>query len=99
MKNRGYIDRFIDFIKANRWTPLILIAVSLMLYSIGRNAIHAIRIHHEIRGLEADRDRYQKLITRDSTFLESLKDEAELERFAREAHHLQRSNEEIFIFE
>ncbi len=98
MIKRGF-DRLIEFVKDNRWTPLTIIAVGLMLYSIGRNTIPAIDRYREIIALESERDRHQELITRDSTLLEDITSNSGLERIAREKHRMQRHNEEVFIFE
>ncbi len=70
-----------------------------MLFVIGRNAFHAVRIRYEIAVLRGDARRYQERITRDSTMIDNLKYDAELERYARENYFMQRKNEEIFIIE
>ncbi len=89
----------IDYIRENMLTLLTIVIVAFMLFMIGRNAFHAARIRYEIAVLRGDERRYQERITRDSTMIESLRYDAELERYARENYFMQRKNEEIFIIE
>lgn len=89
----------LEYIKANMLTPITILVVIFMLFVIGRNAVHAIHIRYEIGVLRGDARKYQERITKDSTVIESLKYDAELERYARENYFMQRKNEEIFIIE
>ncbi len=88
-----------QYIKSNRWSVLFFAIVLFMLFVIGRNIIHAIQIGHDSSILRSEAKQYQKRITADSTLIESLKHDSELERYARENYYLQRPNEEIFIIE
>ncbi len=80
-------------------TLLTIVVVLFMLFVIGRNAFHAARIRYEIAILRGDARKYQERITRDSTMIENLRYDSELERYARENYFMQRENEEIFILE
>ncbi|WP_339611112.1 septum formation initiator family protein [uncultured Planktosalinus sp.] len=56
-------------------------------------------LNQEINELENNKDYFQNEINRDKEFLEKLKDEDEMEKFAREAYYLKKENEDIFIIE
>jgi len=56
-------------------------------------------LNQEINELENNKNYFQDEITRDKEFLEKLKDEDEMEKFARETYYLKKENEEIFIIE
>ncbi len=86
-----------SYIRTNIWTLFTIAIVTVMFIVIGRNMIHAVSIGFEINKLEKDRAKYQYLITRDSTLLESLNHDDELERYARENFHMKHPKEEIFI--
>ncbi len=53
----------------------------------------------EVRRLEREIADYQSQITADSLFLEELKDDAELEKFAREKFYMHAEGEEVYLFE
>ncbi len=53
----------------------------------------------EVRRLEREIADYQNRITADSLFLEELKDDAELEKFAREKFYMHAEGEEVYLFE
>ncbi len=82
-------------------TILALTAVVMlfMLFTIGRNLVHALSIKIEISALEDNADNYRKQIQRDSTLLENLKYDDELERYAREHYRMQRRGERVYIVE
>ena len=49
--------------------------------------------------LEKEIANYQSKITADSLFLEELKDDANLEKFAREKFYMHAEGEEVYLFE
>lgn len=53
----------------------------------------------EVRRLQREIANYQSQITADSIFLEGLKDDAELEKFAREKFYMHAEGEEVYLFE
>ncbi len=87
------------YLLENRWSIVTVAISAMILYMIVGNTIHAIKIRRQIALLDADIELYQGRVTRDSTLLERLKYDSELERYAREKYFMQRSNEEIFIIE
>ncbi len=54
-------------------------------------------VRANIEQLSAERDRYRAKIVADSTFLENLKQDSFLEKYAREKFYMKQSGEEIFV--
>ena len=61
------------------------------------NLIEVWKLNQQLNELESQRDYYQQKITQDSTILENLKDDAFLERYAREHYLMKRRGETIYI--
>ncbi len=70
-----------------------------MLFTIGRNLIHALVIRSDISTLESQAEAYRNQIKRDSTLLEELKFDDKLEKYAREQYRMQRRGERVYIIE
>lgn len=87
----------VAYIKENRWTILTISICLVILWMIGSSFIHAVAIRYDIAILRGEREQYQEQITADSTLLEALKNNAELERYARETFYMHDDDEEIFI--
>ena len=81
------------------WVILTVAIILFTLFIIGRNAITVVKVHHRIRQLNREKAVYEKRITEDSTLLEKLKYDEELEQYAREHYHMQRRNEDVYIME
>ncbi len=98
-KRKSWIKRHMlnQQITRNRWSMVLLAVMLFMIYMIGRNAIHAIQIGRELMVLNREAAIYQESITRDSTLIERLKIDSELERYARENFYMKRRDEELFI--
>ncbi|MEX2349384.1 MAG: septum formation initiator family protein [Flavobacteriaceae bacterium] len=77
---------------------LILFGVWMLFFDANSFLVHK-ELNDEINELENNKDYFQKEITNDKKFLERLKDEDEMENFARETYYLKKENEEIFIIE
>ncbi len=93
------LERVFNYVKGRLLTLGSVAIMVFMVYVIGRGVIHAFSISLEIGELEKLRNEYQDDITRDSTILERLKFDDELERYARENYYMQHPNEELFIIE
>ncbi len=94
-------------LKKNKWLRiisnkyvliLILFGVWMFFFDANSFLVHK-ELNDEINELENNKDYFQKEITDDKEFLEKLKDEDEMENFARETYYLKKENEEIFIIE
>lgn len=75
------------------------IIVVFMIFVVGRNALHAVKIKRQINALTRERSYYQEKIEQDSTLLERLKYDDFLEEYARENYHMQGRNEKVYILE
>ncbi len=94
-------------LKKNKWLRiisnkyvliLILFGVWMLFFDANSFLVHK-ELNDEINELENNKEYFQKEITDDKKFLERLKDEDEMENFARETYYLKKENEEIFIIE
>ena len=70
------------------WVVITCIIVVFTIFIVGRNLLHAIEIRKDIAILEQD-----------STLLEELKYDDNLEQFARERYRMQRRGEKVYIVE
>lgn len=93
------LERAFNFVKSHIISVGAFVVMGIMVYMIGRNVIHAISINMQIGELEELRAEYQADITRDSTILEHMRYDEELERYARENYYMQSPDEELFIIE
>ncbi|MFI3289122.1 MAG: septum formation initiator family protein [Rikenellaceae bacterium] len=93
------LERAFNFVKDRLLSLGAIVVMIFMVVVIGRNAMHAISINMQIQDLMKLRAEYQDNITRDSTIIERLKYDEELERYARENYYMQHPNEEVFIIE
>ena len=75
------------------------VVISLMLFTIGRNLVHALSIRGQISQMEHKADTYRQQIQRDSTLIEELKHNDKLEKYAREHYRMQRRGERVFVVE
>lgn len=81
------------------WLLLTVVIGSTMVINIARSSWRAIIIRGEISKLETQARDYQRRIDEDSTLIERLKSDDFLEKFAREQHNMQHSNEDVYIIE
>ena len=86
------------FLKDRRlWMISIGIFILLITVFDKNNLIEVWKLNQQLNELESQRDYYQQKITQDSTILENLKDDAFLERYAREHYLMKRQGETIYI--
>lgn len=79
---------------------IVLIAIlALGVVIIGRPLYLLINISREIRILSEEKAKYEESIRRDSALINNLKDNAFLERYARENYYMHAPNEDIYIVE
>ena len=71
---------------------LILFVADLSLVDLARTKSSVRRLHREI-------ERYEKQIREDSIYIEKLKDDEFLEKYAREKHLMHAKDEVLFIVE
>ena len=75
----------------------IIIFILLITVFDKNNLIEVWKLNQQLNELESQRDYYQQKIAQDSTILENLKDDAFLERYAREHYLMKRQGETIYI--
>lgn len=86
------------FLKDRRlWMISIIIFILLITVFDKNNLIEVWKLNQQLNELESQRDYYQQKITQDSAILENLKDDAFLERYAREHYLMKRQGETIYI--
>ncbi len=89
----------LEKLKVNVWRLLTVAITLYALIIIGKTGVSIVRILVENSRLKAERDLYLESYKRDSLLLESLNNDAELERYAREHFYMQRKNEQVYIVE
>jgi cell division protein DivIC len=84
---------------SNRYFLILLVfAVWMVFFDANSFFVHK-ELNDEINELKNNREYFQKEINHDKGFIDKLKDEDEMEKFARETYYLKKENEEIFIIE
>ena len=77
---------------------LIFFIVWMIFFDTNSFFIHR-ELDEDIKGLEENKEFYEKEIEKDKAFIEKMKDSAEMEKFAREKYYLKKDNEDIYIIE
>lgn len=93
------VEKTINKGKGYAWRIAIIAIVVLGIILIGRPLISLVQTIIEIRQLNKEKALYEAEIRKDSTLIESLKDDAFLERYAREKYFMQGKDEQVFIVE
>lgn len=94
LKNNIWFKRL-----TNKYFIITLLFVIWMFFLDANSFFVHKELNDDIEELENNKKYFQKEISKDKEFLEKLKDEKELEKFARETYYLKKENEEIFIIE
>ena len=77
---------------------IIFIAIVVLgVFLIGRPLYSLINITKEINELTRQKTQYEESIRRDSAIINNLKDDAYLERYAREQFFMHSADEDLFI--
>lgn len=63
------------------------------------NIVKSIRLRHNINRMEKERRHYREMAQKDSAFIENLKDDRFLEKYARETYYMKHRSEEIYLIE
>lgn len=81
------------------WIVMTVVIVSVTLFVVGRNALHAVKIKSQLNKLLRAEIYYRERIARDSMLIERLRYDDFLEQYARENYHMQRRDEHVYIIE
>jgi len=84
-------------IVANKYIIAIAVFAVLMLYVDRNNIFEQIQRRHQLNELLASKKFYQDEIEKTKKNLSGLKDDAALEKYARETYLMKKSNEDLFI--
>ena len=89
-----------DFAKRYWHWIVVTVAVVVIAFAFADVPPHKLIQKRAMVGrLEKEIANYQSKITADSLFLEELKDDANLEKFAREKFYMHAEGEEVYLFE
>jgi len=94
VKNNKWVKRL-----TNKYFLILLVFAAWMFYFDANSFFVHKELSDDIKELENNKEYFQKEINHDKEFIEKLKDENEMEKFARETYYLKKENEEIFIIE
>lgn len=73
--------------------------VLFILFLSPNSLVSSARINRNIKKMEREQSIYREQAKQDSAFLEDLKDDAFLEKYARENFYMKRKGEAIYILE
>lgn len=75
----------------------IIVFIVLVTFLDKNNIVDSLEVRRKIRKLEDQKEYYLEKITEDSIMLENIKDNAFLEKYAREKFYMKRPGETIYI--
>ena len=81
------------------WIVITVVFVLFIVLFAKNSVISAIAVKRRINEMEKERSEYREKAQADSTFLENLKSDEFLEKFARETYYMKARGEEIYIVE
>lgn len=84
---------------SNMYVMILTIFAVWMIFFDTNSLLTHLELRKEIRMLNRQKKYLQQQITSDKKLLHDLKNQAQLERFARETYYLKRKNEEIYLIE
>lgn len=84
-------------IVANKYVIAIAVFAVLMLFVDRNNIFEQIQRRHQLNELLASKKFYQDEIEKTKQNLNGLKDDAALEKYARETYLMKKKNEDLFI--
>ena len=83
----------------NMYVLVLSVFVVWMLFFDTNSLLIHLELRKEIKKLEKTQDFLKKEIAKDKKIIETLSNEDELEKFAREEYYLKKKNEEIYLIE
>lgn len=81
------------------WLTVSVLFVVLVCFFSDLPLVEYLNTKHNVRHLVAEKDAYVEQIERDSIFIEQLKYDEFLEKYARETFYMHSEGEEVYIFE
>lgn len=77
---------------------LLLFLVWMVFFDTNSYFIHK-ELNDDVKALEETKEFYREEIKKDRTFIETMKDSDEVEKYAREKYYLKKEKEDIYIIE
>ncbi len=81
------------------WVLATILFLALVLFVSDLRLVDLISTKRSVRRLHREIERYEEQIREDSTYIEMLKDDEQLEKYAREKHLMHAKDEVLFIVE
>lgn len=81
------------------WGVATLVFLVFLLFKSDLTLVGLIKTQTSVKRLRSEIERYQEQIAADSIFMERLKDDEFLEKYAREKHLMHSKDEQLFIIE
>ena len=81
------------------WVLATILFLALVLFVSDLRLVDLINTKRSVRRLHREIERYEEQIREDSTYVEMLKDDEMLEKYAREKHLMHGADEQLFIVE
>lgn len=81
------------------WVLATVLFLVLVLFLSDLTLVDLVRTKSSVRRLRGEIERYEGQIREDSVFIEKLKDDEFLEKYAREKHLMHSRDEQLFIIE
>lgn len=90
--------KFVKII-SNRYVFILFIFFIWMLFFDENSIMNHLEFNDEIDKLNHEKEYYNSEIKKDNELIEKLKNDEELEKYAREQYHMKKENEEIYLIE
>lgn len=87
------------FTKYWHWLLVSVFFVVLVVFFADLPLLDYVQTKSSVRRLRAEKEAFDAQIERDSIFIENLKDDAFLEKYAREKFYMHAEDEEVYLFE
>lgn len=84
---------------SNIYVIILTIFVIWMVFFDTNSLLTQLQLRKEIKALKKQKEYLQKEIAKDTALMKRLRNDKELEKFARETYYFKKDNEELYIIE
>ncbi len=99
MTFRQFTNKPIVKIITNKYVIILSIFIVWMVFFDENSMLNHREFNKEINKLKSEKKYYKTQIKQDKELINKLKNNEELEKFAREEYHMKKDNEEIYLIE
>ncbi|MCF6168989.1 septum formation initiator family protein [Lutibacter sp.] len=99
MTFRQFKNKPIVKIITNKYVIILSIFIVWMVFFDENSMLNHREFNKEINKLKSEKKYYKTQIKQDKELINKLKNNEELEKFAREEYHMKKDNEEIYLIE